>query len=283
MYLVYVLLVSGMYAAAFSVGSRTLRRWLGKSRRPGVRPDIPQHWHALLASHVPLARTLTGIQRVRLLEKTQDLVETRHWEGCGGLTLSEEIKVSIAAQACLLILEREGDPYPELESILVYPDTFRPRHFSWTPSSDPNELDPALGESWKHGVVILAWDSVQAGAMNPFDGQNVVLHEFAHQLDSAGGDLDGIPLLGGKSAYAAWTAVLEAEFSRLQEDDDQARPSVLDHYGATNRAEFFAVATEAFFEKSRLLRDKHPELYARLRGYYRQDPAEAESGRNDAP
>jgi Mlc titration factor MtfA (ptsG expression regulator) len=275
MYLVYALLVSGMYAAAFTVGARLFRRWLGHPPRRSISRPIPEHWPQLIEADVPLVRNLTAGQRTRLLEKTQSIVDTRHWEGCAGLELTEEMQVSIAAQASLLVLELDGDPYPELETILIYPGTFRPRKFSWTPSADRDDLDPALGESWKHGVVILAWDSVAAGAVNPFDGQNVVLHEFAHQLDGAGGELNGVPLLGGKSAYAAWTAVLEREFSRLQDDEANDRPSVLDHYGATNRAEFFAVATEAFFEKPHALREKHPDLYGRLREYYGQDPAAA--------
>jgi Mlc titration factor MtfA (ptsG expression regulator) len=183
------------------------------------------------------------------------------------------MQVVIAAHACLLVLEHPGDPYPGLETVLVYPGTFRPRRFSWTPSADSDPENPALGESWKHGVVILAWDSALAGAADPADGHNVVLHEFAHQLDTASGDADGIPRLPDATSLASWGAMLERDFERLYREAESGVQGVLDHYGASDRAEFFAVATEAFFERPAELRRERPELYDALRRYYRQDPA----------
>ncbi len=130
-----------------------------------------------------------------------------------------------------------------------------------------------LGEAWGQGVVVLSWDDVRRGAADMRDGQNVVLHEFAHQLDQEDGAADGAPILPGRSRYVAWARVLGAEYEQLRRDASRGRPSVLDDYGATNPAEFFAVATECFFEKPGLLRRRHPELYEELRAYYRQDPA----------
>jgi Mlc titration factor MtfA (ptsG expression regulator) len=190
------------------------------------------------------------------------------------LRLTEDMQVIIAAHACLLVLEHPGDPYPDLDSILIYPGTFRPRRFSWTPSADSDEEDPALGESWKHGVVILAWDSTLAGAADPADGHNVVLHEFAHQLDAAGGRADGTPRLPDATALASWSTMLEHDFERLGREVEAGTQGVLDHYGATDRAEFFAVATEAFFERPAELQRERPALYEALRDYYRQDPAQ---------
>jgi Mlc titration factor MtfA (ptsG expression regulator) len=184
------------------------------------------------------------------------------------------MQVIVAAHACLLVLEQPGEPYPSLRNVLVYPGTFRPRRFSWTPSADAqNQEEPALGESWKHGVVILAWDSAEAGARDPNDGQNVVLHEFAHQLDAAGGQLDGTPRIPDATALASWTTMLEVDFEHLVADAEAGTHGVLDHYGATNRAEFFAVATEAFFERPMELQRERPALYDALRRYYGQDPA----------
>jgi Mlc titration factor MtfA (ptsG expression regulator) len=183
------------------------------------------------------------------------------------------MQIIIAAHACMLVLEHHGEPYPGLRNILVYPGTFQPRRFSWTPSADTEQEDPLLGESWKHGIVILAWDSAREGASDPADGHNVVLHEFAHQLDGASGNFDGVPRIPDATALSSWTAMLQSDFDRLIRDAEAGTPGVLDHYGATNQAEFFAVATEAFFERPAELQLERPALYEALRIYYRQDPA----------
>jgi MtfA peptidase len=264
-----------MFAGAFAVGRAvTLRLLLGSRPRLSSYPPVPASWHLLLRSRVPLTNRLTSAARERLLLKMQHLIRGCRWEGCGGLTLTEEMQVIIAAHACLLVLELPGEPYPSLRDVLVYPWTFRPRRFSWTPAVDSeHQEDPALGESWKQGVVILAWDSAEAGARDTGDGQNVVLHEFAHQLDGANGEFDGTPRLPRATALASWTAMLEENFEKFVAEVEAGAPGVLDPYGATNRAEFFAVATEAFFERPDELRTERPAFYEALRQYYRQDPA----------
>jgi Mlc titration factor MtfA (ptsG expression regulator) len=272
LYLITVLLTCGMFAAAFRVATLAGRRLLRVPIRKRIQRPVPYNWPTFI-NRLPVVSQLTVTERQKLLAIVQDLVDTRHWQGCGGLELTEEMQVTIAAQAGVLVLGHEGDPYPGVEAILVYPTTFRPRRFSWTPSADQSETSPALGEAWNHGVVILAWDSVRSGAENPFDGQNVTFHEFAHQLDADSGSFDGVPLLGERSAYTAWAAVLDLEFERLAEAAEKGEPSVLDPYGATNRSEFFAVATEAFFEKPQQLKEKHAALYEKMSQFYRQDPA----------
>jgi Mlc titration factor MtfA (ptsG expression regulator) len=129
-----------------------------------------------------------------------------------------------------------------------------------------------LGEAWRDGVVVLAWDDVLSGASDIHDGHNVVLHEFAHQLDQENGPADGAPILEHRSRYVSWARVLGNEYEQLRKDASLGRPSVLDQYGATNPAEFFAVATECYFEKPRELRRSHPELFEELRAYYHFDP-----------
>jgi Mlc titration factor MtfA (ptsG expression regulator) len=272
--LIVMLLASGMFAGAFAVGRAVLTRLLfGRSPRPSSYADVPASWYSVLPAGVPLASRLTATQRERLLQKVQHLIQGCRWEGCGGLRLTEDMQVIIAAHACLLVLEHPGEPYPSVRNILVYPGTFQPRRFSWTPSADTEQEDPALGESWKHGVVILAWDSAREGASDPADGRNVMLHEFAHQLDSASGQFDGIPRIPDATALSSWTGMLETDFERLLREVEASTPGVLDHYGATNQAEFFAVATEVFFERPADLRLERPALYEALRVYYRQDPA----------
>jgi len=264
-----------MFAGAFAVGRAAfLRLLLGPRARPAIYRPVPGLWRSLLASRVPLADRLTPAQRERLLLKMQHLIQGCRWEGCSGLRLTEEMQVLIAAHACILVLEQPGEPYPSLRNILVYPGTFRPRRFSWTPSADAEDQEePSLGESWKQGVVILAWDSAEAGARDPGDGENVVLHEFAHQLDATSGQLDGTPRLPNATALASWTNMLDINFEQLVSEAEAGTLGVLDHYGATNRAEFFAVATEAFFERPTDLQQERPALYEALRRYYGQDPA----------
>lgn len=222
---------------------------------------------------MPLAARLAAPQRENLLHKMQQLIQGCRWEGCAGLRLTEEMRVTIAAHACLLVLEHPGDPYPQVDNILIYPGTFRPRGFSWTPSAEVPDTRAVIGQSWHHGVVVLAWESALVGASDPGDGRNVILHEFAHQLDSADGESDGIPRLPDATALSSWSAMLERDFEQLCREADAGIYGVLDHYGATDHAEFFAVATEAFFERPAELLQERPALYDALRRYYLQDPA----------
>jgi Mlc titration factor MtfA (ptsG expression regulator) len=196
--------------------------------------------------------------------------------------MSDEIRVCIAAQACLLLLHRKTDYYPELRSILVYPSTYfveETRHLGAGVMEEGRYA--RLGEAWQHGAVVLAWDAVRQGTADPDDGHNVVFHEFAHQLDFEDGLANGAPALGEghrwstrKSRYAAWARVLSTEFERLRADAQRGQTSVLNAYGATNPAEFFAVATESFFERPREMQEKHSELYEELKRYYLQDPVQ---------
>ena len=199
-------------------------------------------------------------------------IAEKSFEGCGGLILTDEIKVTIAAQACMLLLNRKSECYPKLYSILVYPSTYVAGTSSLSlPPTDPSVR---LGESWNHGAVVLAWDSVKNGAVNFRDGHNVTMHEFAHQLDQEDGRGDGVPILETRSAYSAWSQVFSKDYELLQYKTGKGKKSVMDKYGATDPAEFFAVATETFFEKPVQLKKKHPELYHELQGFYKVNPIE---------
>jgi len=222
---------------------------------------------------VPLARWLSAEERERLLRLVQVFLTEKHFEGCGGLTVTEEMKIRIAAEACLLLLNLEGPCYPTLRTVLVYPHGFVPK-FAGSPGTGEIARSPVplIGESWGDGVVVISWDDAVRGARNPVDGDNVVLHEFAHQLDAEDGAANGAPILP-PGALRTWGGVLSEEYERLRRDAADDRRSALDDYGATNKAEFFAVATEAFFEKPVQLEREHPALYTQLRQFYRQDPA----------
>ncbi len=234
-----------------------------------------EEWIALLNENVPLYERLPEDLRVRLHERIGQFVARVRFEGCGGLELKEEMVVTVAAQACLLVVHREGSPYPKLEVVYLYPSTF---------SSVMQQVDEfgivtegkvhRLGESWGSGTVVLAWDSVAQGARNIEDGGNVTFHEFAHQLDHEDGPTDGAPGLPSAAAYRSWARVFQENYDDFLQLVEKGKETVLDEYGATNPAEFFAVATETFFEKPRQLSRKRPELYELMMQYYDLDPRE---------
>lgn len=244
-------------------------------RREELRSTpIPLEWAAILRKNVPLYGRLSDADRLELEGHIQVFLAEKTFEGCAGLELTDEIKVTIAAGACLLLLHRDTDYYSRLITILVYPSAYKAR--SVMPIGGGFVLEGEegrLGEAWQDGVVVLSWDDVLAGASDIHDGHNVVLHEFAHQLDQEDGAADGAPILAQRSQYVAWARVLGAEYDELRRAAGENRKSVLDHYGATKPAEFFAVATECFFEKPAQLKKKHPELYEELRLYFQQDPS----------
>ena len=191
-----------------------------------------------------------------------------------GLTVTDEMRVTIAAQACLLILNRRTDYYfPELTQVLVYPGAFVVEREEYDEAGvRSRERQVLVGESWTDSQVLLSWEDVLEGAAVEDDGWNVVLHEFAHQLDQAKGYASGAPELPGAERYAAWSEVFSAEFERLRERGEDPA-SLLDEYGATDPAEFFAVVTEVFFEQPLALQAEHPALYRELARFYRVDPA----------
>jgi Mlc titration factor MtfA (ptsG expression regulator) len=222
---------------------------------------------------MPLYGRLSDAERARLEGHVQVFLAEKHFVGCGGLELTDEIRVTIAAQACLLLLGRDVDGYPELRSILVYPTTVVPEHVEPLVDGElVHEPEPLVGESWAHGTVVLAWDDVLDGAATADDGWNVVFHEFAHQLDQETGDSDGTPHLDTLAGLRRWRRVMREHYTALREAADEGRPTLLDPYGAEDPAEFFAVVTECFFEQPLDLKLEHPELYRELAAYYRLDP-----------
>lgn len=218
--------------------------------------------------HLPpeLRSRLEGVMRVLLEEKS--------FEACGELEeVTEEMRLVVTAQAGLLVVNRVEDYYEQLHSILVYPTAFvAPVSGSIDGEIEVVEMEERLGESSEFGSVVLAWDSVLRGGYNHEDGLNLVIHEFAHQLDQANGGADGAPILERASDYDSWARVFHAAYGRHVEESAKDKAKVLDDYGAEDPAEFFAVATETFFERPHALRDEYPELFAELRKFYCLDP-----------
>ena len=249
--------------------------FLVERRRRKVRErPFPPAWREILERRVPYVRRLPSDLRRQLERHIQVFLAEKRFIGCGGLAISDEMRVTIAAQACLLILNRRTRYFPNLLQILVYPGAFLVERVRAEPSGVLQEQRHALsGESWTHGQVVISWEDVVEGAAIPDDGRNVVIHEFAHQLDQQKGYANGAPWLGRRDRYPRWSRLMSEEFARLQYRAAIGEPSLLSHYGATNPAEFFAVVSEVFFEQPRELAAMHPALYEELRTLYRVDPS----------
>ena len=264
-------MLGGVYALLYA--TRRLLRFL-PARKPFRLPTepVPETWPKVVERLVPLSHRLPDAERQRLLRLTQLFVREVPMEGVG-LEVTEEMRVTIAATACLLVLNLPYPRFAALRRVLLYPDTFVPVRLQSRHGSIETAPSPELGEAWRDGIVVLAWNSVLAGNASAGDERNVVLHEFAHVRDGEDGAFDGTPILDSPEAVRAWVRIFAAEFAREQDAVNQSLEGALDPYAATNRAEFFAVATEAFFESPVRLRETLPELYEQLRRFYRQDPA----------
>lgn len=244
-----------------------------RRKRLAAQP-FPNEWLAIIKRNVPLYSRLPVEDQKELQRHILIFIAEKQFEGCGGLQITDEIKVTIAAQACILLLHRQTDYYPGLPSILVYPSSYIAHDVQRSVGGVVMEgSEERLGESWHHGSVVLSWNDVRRSAADVHDGHNVVLHEFAHQLDSSGGKGDNTPVLESSSTYIAWARILEKDYETLRYDVSRDRPTFLDEYGSVDPAEFFAVVTEHFFEKPKELLRIHPELYQELKRFYQQDPA----------
>jgi Mlc titration factor MtfA (ptsG expression regulator) len=264
----YLIVTVGL-VLTFLIGKHIYRR---KKQKRLLSMPFPEHWEQIVQKNVPLYNRLPDSLKKQLKGLVNLFIAEKSFEGCGGLKITDEIKVTIAAQACMLLLNRKTTHFKKLRTILVYPHTYvaKTRSSDGVITIDGHSV--RLGESWRNGPVVLAWDSVTGGTSNVTDARNVVLHEFAHQLDQEDGDADGAPVLEHRSSYVTWARVLSKEYESLQKR--KGRRTVMNKYGATNPAEFFAVATETFFEKPRQMKKNHPELYEELKNYYKLDPFE---------
>jgi Mlc titration factor MtfA (ptsG expression regulator) len=239
-----------------------------------MQKPMSEDWLEILRRNVPYYSCLSQDDQQRLQGLIHIFLDEKWFEGVGGLEMSDEIRVTIAAQACILMLNREEDLYPALRTIIVYPHTYHVQETIRRPEGTEIESSQIrLGESWSYGTVVLSWDNVLHGASDIHDGENVVFHEFAHQLDNENGVANGLPIFPSRSQYLAWARILGQEYTNLINRLRQHHSDVLRPYGAASPAEFFAVATELFFEKPIQLHSQHPDLYEQLHLFYQQDPA----------
>jgi MtfA peptidase len=261
--------------AALVIGWLLAEPFYTEWRRKRIRArPFPAAWHRILERRVPYVRRMPRALRKRLEEQMQVFLAEKQFVGCDGVEITDEVRVTIAAQACLLILERKRFYFPSLHQILVYPSAFVIDRVVPTTNGLYAESSRVLsGESWTHGQVVLSWDDVVQGAAVPDDGANVVIHEFAHQLDQQKGRANGAPWLGSRHRYARWSLVMSGEYAQLQRQAAMGELSLFNYYGATDPAEFFAVASEVFFERPAAMAALHPALYEELRNLYGIDPA----------
>lgn len=233
------------------------------------RSPSPQQ-QATLEHSLPMYEQLSIAERTRLNGHMQVFLAEKQFIGCRGLQVTAEMKTTVAAIASLLLLNERGKYFPRLRSILMYPDAYIVRETVAVGSGIVQERQSArLGESWVTDQVVLSWGQIQHDLTHWQDGQNVILHEFSHQLDQEDGKAEGVPILHRNADYEAWAAVMAAGYQQHCDRTAKGEKTVMNPYGATNPAEFFAVATETFFEKPQQFLTHHPGLYEQLRQYYR--------------
>ncbi len=245
--------------------------WWRERRRFRLRArPFPPGWARIVRQRVPITQRLPAELRRRLEGQIQVFVADKPFIGCQGQAIDDEVRVTIAALACLLLLgNTQAECYPRLRQVLVYPEAFVVHRTQMLQGGVVDMQPQALaGESWSQGQVILAWSQVLEGAADSSDGRNVVLHEFAHQIDQDSGAADGNPWQRDAASRRRWAKVMDAALARLRETPSM----LLDAYGASDPAEYFAVATEVFFERPQALADEAPEVYAELARLYRLQP-----------
>lgn len=233
---------------------------------------FPAAWLPHLEA-LPFVGDLTPAQRQRLEMLTMVLIDQVHWEGRAGLEVTDEMRVSVAAQASRLMLGLGDHAFNGVRTVYLFPTVYSAPDGTLSGEGVRGEgASHRLGEAWLRGPVVLSWDATKKGAANDHDGRNVIYHEFAHKLDMIDGYADGTPPARNREAYDRWVEIAGREYERLKAETDRGKRTLLDAYGATNQAEFFAVATEVFFEQPERMRDRHEELYRCLVDFYGQTP-----------
>jgi Mlc titration factor MtfA (ptsG expression regulator) len=234
---------------------------------------FPQAHREILERNLPLFRRMPRTLQDELCGHINVFLHEKRFHGCGGLEVTDEMRLTIAGHACLLLLNGRARYFPGFTSILVYPGSYLVDDVEYDGEVEIHGRDARAGESWHLGPVILSWDDVLRSFSEEADGQNVILHEFAHKLDEENPDVEGLPVLSSEAQYREWADVLTRTYENLEETLAGYEDPAFDDYALTSPAEFFAVATESFFEKPAALKVQFPELYAQFRRYYAVDPA----------
>ena len=248
---------------------RYVRRRRAKLRE---RPN-PEGLEDVLSRNIGLYTLLPAELKQELLGHINVFLNEKRFRGVNGQEITPEVMFTVAGAACILLLNREPSYFPGFSSILIYPDTYETTQVEFDGAVETHKRSRRAGESWHRGPIVLSWGDVLRGVSNSEDGYNVVLHEFAHKLDEENSGTNGLPILRDTGHYQEWAEVLGQEFESLEERVARRKNKVIDSYGLTSPAEFFAVATESFFEKSAAMQKRLPDLYEQLKRYYAVDPA----------
>ena len=248
--------------------------WSKKQVRTALlAAPLSAHQRDVIDLQVPIIRRLPSSLRQKLDGKVNLFLDQVGFYGCDGLEVTEEMELSIAAQACLLVIDSELW-YDSLTTILIYPDAFKSQQRKQSGYVVSEKEIVRTGESWDRGPVILSWVHSKQGALDDRDGQNLVLHEFAHQIDSLSGGTNGVPILSAGQSFAEWEKVFLSAYGAHVQAVEHGRCTVIDPYGATGHEEFFAVSVEVFFERPKDLRHELPEVYEQLSKLFRLNPVE---------
>ena len=245
--------------------------WLKRRKRRKIAEQPwPRHWSEVLSRNVRQYRIANESLRTRWQDVTKVIVAEKFWEGCEGLQVTDEIRVTIAAQAAMMLLGVKDFYFDNVRTILIYPAFQRA---TMRDGMVVEEGRPLAGQAWQGGPVVLSWADVLAGSRSNTDGRNLVVHEFAHCLDGLDGEMGGNPVFDDPELSRRWQKVCVREFEQLKRAAIAGRRVLLDHYGASSRAEFFAVASETFFEMPERMQQSMPELFELMVEFYRVNPA----------
>jgi Mlc titration factor MtfA (ptsG expression regulator) len=251
-----------------------LKRRLVRRRRSRLRSrPLPDGVEEILSRNIGLYSLLPDDLQAELHGHINVFLNEKRFLGLGGQEITAEVMATVAGIACLLLLNRDSSYFPGFTSILIYPETYETTQVEHDGVVETSKRSRRAGESWHRGPIVLSWSDVLHGAANPGDGYNVVLHEFAHKLDEENSGTNGLPILQETAHYADWAEVLGREYRAFEKRVARRKNRVIDDYGLTSPAEFFAVATESFFEKGAAMSKRLPDLYEQLQRFYAVDPA----------
>ena len=256
---------------------KVLDRIARARRTQHLQAPLEPEWISILQHNMALYRRLPPDLRARLHGCINLFLEEKQFVGCDGLDITDEIRVTVAGNACLLVLNARNqgghkDLFPGFSTILVYPDTYVAEEIHYDGIIESSEQSMRAGEAWHGGPLVLSWNDVIRGSQTGDDGFNVVLHEFAHKLDEENSAVDGLPVLSEGDHYAEWARVLSTEYEDFLARVQRGENHLIDDYGAVSPPEFFAVITETFFERPVPMRNNLPELYQQLERLYGLSP-----------
>lgn len=243
-------------------------------RRHVANKPIDVNTIKILETNVGLYDALPDTLKHTLHRQINLFLHDKEFVGCDQQPIDDEVRITIAGNACLLTLAQTRPLYPSFKTILVYPSTYVVTQKTHDGHVVFDEQSTRAGESWFKGPIVLSWSDIMHGSKNTEDGQNVVIHEFAHKLDEENGLMDGLPILRESSHYAEWSKVLNNEYGAFLKRVERRRNKVIDEYGAVSAVEFFAVISESFFEKPAQMKSQLPELYSQLERFYGLNPAQ---------